>query len=179
MKLLLQCLDEMRRVYFTRVLAQLVFITGIKQQPLSQLATNHVKMIVSLGPQGTLVTGTKTKPVTVKSISETRVMNLCLRCLNERATLWGPSVSTGNGLLWYPLLCWHVCNRCSNCSLLLSGQCLQRALINAYYIYVCHPYSNLLPACRLHLGSSEDLAKFTKIRSSIQIHKNPQFTCII
>jgi hypothetical protein len=67
-----------------------------------------------LGPQGTLVTCTKTKPVTVKSISEMRVVNLRLRCLNERATLWGPPVSTGNGLLQCPLLCWHVCNECYN-----------------------------------------------------------------
>jgi hypothetical protein len=51
---------------------------GAKQQPLPQLATSHVKMTISLGPQGTLVTGTKTKPVTVKSISETRVVNLRL-----------------------------------------------------------------------------------------------------
>jgi hypothetical protein len=69
---------QMRRVYFTRVSAQLIFVTGIKQQPLPQLATGQVKMTVSLGPQGTLVTGTKTKLVTVKSISETRVLNLRL-----------------------------------------------------------------------------------------------------
>jgi hypothetical protein len=34
-----------------------------------------MKMTVSLGPQGTLVTGTKTKTVTAKSISEMRVVN--------------------------------------------------------------------------------------------------------
>jgi hypothetical protein len=68
----------MRRVYFTRVSAQLVFVTGIKQQPLPQLATSHVKMTVSLGPQGNLVMGTKAKPVNMKSISETRVVNLHL-----------------------------------------------------------------------------------------------------
>jgi hypothetical protein len=113
MKLRLRCLDEMRRVYFTCVSAQLGFVRGIKQQPLPQLVTGHVKMTVSLDPHGTLVTGTK-KPVTVKSISETRVVNLCLRCLDERATLWGPPVSIGNGLLWCMLLCWHVCNGCSN-----------------------------------------------------------------
>jgi hypothetical protein len=61
---------------------------GIKQRPLPQLATDHVKITVSLGPQRTLVTSTKTKPVIVKSISETRVVNLHLRCLNERATYW-------------------------------------------------------------------------------------------
>jgi hypothetical protein len=158
MKLHLRCLDEMRRIYFTRVSAQLIFVTGIKQQPLPQLATGHMKMIVSLGPQRTLVTCTKTKLVTVKSISETRVVNLRLRCLNERATLWGPPVSIGNGFLLCPLLCWQVCNKCSNWSPLLSGQCLLRALINVRYRYVGHPYSNLLPACRLHPGSSQDLA---------------------
>jgi hypothetical protein len=109
MKLRLRCLNEMRHVYFTRVSAQLVFVTGIKQQSLPQLATGHVKMTVSLGPQGTLVTGTKTNLVTMKSISETRVVNLHLRCLNEWATLWGPPVSIGNGLLRCLLLCWQVC----------------------------------------------------------------------
>jgi hypothetical protein len=65
-KLRLRCLDEMRHIYFTRVSAQLGFVTSIKQQPLPQLVIGHVKMIVSLGPQGTMVTGTRTKPVTVK-----------------------------------------------------------------------------------------------------------------
>jgi hypothetical protein len=74
----------MRRVYVTHVSTQLVFITGIKQQPLQQLATGHVKMNVSLGPQGTLVTGTKTKLVTMKSISETRVVNLRLDVSTNR-----------------------------------------------------------------------------------------------
>jgi hypothetical protein len=32
MKLRLRCLNEITRVYFTRVSAQLVFVTGIKQQ---------------------------------------------------------------------------------------------------------------------------------------------------
>jgi hypothetical protein len=124
MKPRLRCLDEMRRVYFMRVSAQLVFVTGIKQQPLPQLVTDHVKMTVSLGPQGTLVTGTKTKPVTVKSILETRVVNPRLRSLDKRATLWGPPVITGNRLLRCPLLCWHVCNSCYNRSPLLIDQCL-------------------------------------------------------
>jgi hypothetical protein len=47
-----------------------------------------MKISISLGPQGTLVTGTKTKPIIVKSISETRVVNLRLRCLNEQAMYW-------------------------------------------------------------------------------------------
>jgi hypothetical protein len=82
MKLRLRCLDEKRRVYFTCVSAQLGFVTGIKQQPLPQLVTGHMKMSFSLGPRGTLVTGTKTEPVTMKSISETFTMvsdiRLCL-----------------------------------------------------------------------------------------------------
>jgi hypothetical protein len=45
-----------------------------------------MKMNVSLVPHGTLVTGTKTKPVTVKSISETRVVNLHLRCCHVLVT---------------------------------------------------------------------------------------------
>jgi hypothetical protein len=114
MKLRLRCLNEMRHVYFTHVSAQLGFVTDIKQQPLPQLVTGHMKMTVSLGPQGTLVTGTKTEPVTMKSIMEIRAVNLHLRCLDERAMLWGPPVSTGNERLWCPLLCWHNCNGCSN-----------------------------------------------------------------
>jgi hypothetical protein len=95
-------------------LSTIGFVTGIKQQPLPQLVTAHVKMTISLGLQGTLVMGTKTEPVTVKSISETRVVNLRLQRLDERAKCWGPLVSTGNGLLRCPLNCWHFCNRCSN-----------------------------------------------------------------
>jgi hypothetical protein len=114
MKLRLRCLDEMRHVYFTSVSAQLGFVIGIKKQPLPQQVTSHVKMTVSLDPQRTLVTGIKTEPVTMKSISETRVVNLRLRCLDERAMLWGPLISTGNRLLRCLLLCWHVCNGCSN-----------------------------------------------------------------
>jgi hypothetical protein len=109
-KLLLRCLDEKRRVYFTCISAQLGFVTGIKQQSLPQLVAGHVIVTVSLGPQGTFVTCTRTEPVTVKSISETRVVNLHLRCLDERAKFWGPPVSAGNGLLRCPLHCWHVCN---------------------------------------------------------------------
>jgi hypothetical protein len=41
------------------------------------------EMAVSLGPQGTLVTGMKTEPVTVKLTSETRSVNLRLLCLDE------------------------------------------------------------------------------------------------
>jgi hypothetical protein len=55
----------MRRVYFTRISAQLVFKTGTKQQPLPQLLTGHMKMTLSLGPHGTLVMSIRTEPVTV------------------------------------------------------------------------------------------------------------------
>jgi hypothetical protein len=110
--LCLQCLHKMRRIYFTHVSAQLGFVTGIKQQPLPQLVNGHVKMTISLGPQGTLVIGTRTEPVTVKSISEMCVMNLRLRSLDERAKFWSPPVSTGNGLSPCLLHCWHVCNGC-------------------------------------------------------------------
>jgi hypothetical protein len=40
-------------------------------------------MVVSLGPQGTFVMGMKTEPVTVKSTSETCVVNLRLLYLDE------------------------------------------------------------------------------------------------
>jgi hypothetical protein len=41
----LLCLNEMRRVYFKFVSTQLGFMTGIKQQPLPQLVTDHVKWL--------------------------------------------------------------------------------------------------------------------------------------
>jgi hypothetical protein len=37
--------DEMRCIYFTRIKAQLVFVTGIKQRPLPHLVTGHVKWL--------------------------------------------------------------------------------------------------------------------------------------
>jgi hypothetical protein len=40
-------------------------------------------MAVSLGPQGTLVRGMKTEPITVKLTSETRSVNLRLLGLDE------------------------------------------------------------------------------------------------
>jgi hypothetical protein len=42
-------------------------------------------MTVSLGPEGTLVTGSKTEPITVKLISEMRAVSLHLFFLDERA----------------------------------------------------------------------------------------------
>jgi hypothetical protein len=41
------------------------------------------EMDVSLGPQGTLVTGMKTEPITVKSTSDMRTVNLRLLCRDE------------------------------------------------------------------------------------------------
>jgi hypothetical protein len=41
------------------------------------------EMAVSQGPQGTVVTGMKTEPVTVKLTSEMHSVNLRLLCLNE------------------------------------------------------------------------------------------------
>jgi hypothetical protein len=46
------------------------------------------EMAVSLGPQGTLVTDMKTKPVTVKLSSETRSVNLHLLCLDEMRRIY-------------------------------------------------------------------------------------------
>jgi hypothetical protein len=41
----LHYLDELRRVYFTRVSVHIGFVTGIKQRPLPQLVTGHVKWL--------------------------------------------------------------------------------------------------------------------------------------
>jgi hypothetical protein len=35
-------------------------------------------------------------------------VKLRLRCLDEQAKFWGPSVTIGNGLLRCPLHYWHV-----------------------------------------------------------------------
>jgi hypothetical protein len=147
----------MRRVYFTRVSTQLVFVIGIKQQPLQQLVTCHVKMTVSLGPPGTLVTGNKTKPVTMKSISETCVVNLRLdvltngpRCGAHRSVLvtgfYGARYFVGMFVTVFqlkPITQWA-------------------AFVTSFnytrYRYVGHPNSKVLPACRLHTGTSQDFA---------------------
>jgi hypothetical protein len=41
----LHYLDELRRIYFTRVSVHIGFVTGIKQRPLPQLVTDHVKWL--------------------------------------------------------------------------------------------------------------------------------------
>jgi hypothetical protein len=56
-----------------------------RHQTITVTTSSHrsCEMAVSLGPQGTLVTGMKTESVTVKLTSETRSVNLCLLCLDE------------------------------------------------------------------------------------------------
>jgi hypothetical protein len=41
----LHYLDKLRRVYFTRISVHIGFVTGIKQRPLPQLVTGHVKWL--------------------------------------------------------------------------------------------------------------------------------------
>jgi hypothetical protein len=41
------------------------------------------EMVISLGPQGTLVIGMKTEPITVNSTSDTCVVNLRLLCVDK------------------------------------------------------------------------------------------------
>jgi hypothetical protein len=43
--LCLHYLDELRRIYFTRVSVHIGFVTGIKQRLLRQLVTGHVKWL--------------------------------------------------------------------------------------------------------------------------------------
>jgi hypothetical protein len=147
-------LDKMRRIYLKCVSAQLGFVMGIKQQPLPQLVTDHVKWLF-LWPTWNFGNGHQNRAHYRNSTSETRVMNPLLLYLDERAKFWGPPVSFGNGLLRCPLHCWHVCNRRSKWSSALTDQCLYWALINAHYRYIGHPYSNL-PASLLHPGTNQD-----------------------
>jgi hypothetical protein len=160
MKLRLRYLDEMWHVYFTRVSEQLGFVKSIKQQPLPQPVSGHVKRTVSLGPQGTLVTTPK-----------------------QSSLLWNQ----------YQRRVWWTCvfNVSTN------GPCCgahRLVLVMGFYGAQCplqirRPPLQLPAACLpaaswnqpgfgshqgLHPGSSHDMTKFTKIRSSIQIHRNPQ-----
>jgi hypothetical protein len=56
-----------------------------RHQTTTVITTSHRsrEMAVSLGPQGTFVTGMKTEAATVKLTSETRSVNLRLLCLDE------------------------------------------------------------------------------------------------
>jgi hypothetical protein len=56
-----------------------------RHQTTTVTTTRHQsrEMAIFLGPQGTLVTGMKTEPVTVKLTSETRSVKLRLLCLDE------------------------------------------------------------------------------------------------
>jgi hypothetical protein len=127
-------LDEMRHVYFTRVSAHLGFVTGIKQRPLPQLVTcfsgltgdfgngheNRARYCeINIGdaccePTSPLSRRNEThlfpRASAVSQLKETRAFNSRLLYLGERARSWGPPVRIGNGLLHYPLHCWHVCN---------------------------------------------------------------------
>jgi hypothetical protein len=146
-------LDKMRRVYFTRVSTHLWFVTRIKQWPLPQLVTDHVKWLF-LWPTGNFgnghgnraryfeinITDTCREPVSPLSrwndthlfphasassqLKEMRALNLRLLYLDERARSWGPPFRTGNGLLHCPIYYWHVCNELSKWSPLLTDQCL-------------------------------------------------------
>jgi hypothetical protein len=78
----LHYLEEIRRVYFMRVSAQLVFVTGIKQRPLPQLVTGHMKRLFS-GLTWNFGNGHETEPVIVKLTSEVHSVNRRLHCLDE------------------------------------------------------------------------------------------------
>jgi hypothetical protein len=149
----LHYLDELRRVYFTHVSAHIGFVTGIKQQPLPQPVTSHMKWLFLLAHRELWSRAWKQSPLLWNNIryafrepmsplsrrnethlflhasafsrlKETRAFNLCLLYLDERARSWGPPVRTGNGLLHCPLHCWHVCNGLSEWSSLLTDLCL-------------------------------------------------------
>jgi hypothetical protein len=127
---------------------------GHQTTTISTTSHQSREMAVSLGPQGILVTGMKTDPITMKLTSETRsvkpasplprrnethlflrasafsllmetlAFNMRLLYLDERARSWGPPVRTINGLLHCLLHCGHVCNGLSEWSPLLTDQCL-------------------------------------------------------
>jgi hypothetical protein len=103
----LHYLDELRHVYFTCISAHRIR-NGHQTTTVTTTSHRSREMVVSLGPQGTLVTGMKIEPVTMKLTSETCSMNLCLRgsafsrlkemrafnqrllYLHERARSWSP-----------------------------------------------------------------------------------------
>jgi hypothetical protein len=145
--------DQMRRVYVTCISAELGLVTSIKQQPLPQLINGHVKWLFlwTIGnfgnrhqkrahycelnirdaccePTSRLSRQNEThlfsRASAVSRLKETRSVNPRFLYLDERAELWGPPVSIGNMLLHCPLHCWHVCNRHSEWSPLLTDQCL-------------------------------------------------------
>jgi hypothetical protein len=80
-------LDELRRVYFTRVYTHRIH-NG--HQTTTGTTTSHRsrEMAISLGPRGTLVTGMKTEPVTTKLTSELHSVNLRLLCLDEMRCIY-------------------------------------------------------------------------------------------
>jgi hypothetical protein len=56
-----------------------------RHQTTTVTTTSHRsrELAISLGPQGTLLTGMKTEPVTMKLTSKTRSVNLHLLCVDE------------------------------------------------------------------------------------------------
>jgi hypothetical protein len=56
-----------------------------RHQTTTVTTTSHRsrELAISLGPQGTLVTGMKTEPVTMKLTSKMRSVNLRLLCVDE------------------------------------------------------------------------------------------------
>jgi hypothetical protein len=78
----LHYLDELRRIYFTCVSVHIGFVTRIKQGPLPQLVTGHVKWLF-LWAHMELFNEHETELVTVKLTSETRSVNLRLHYLDE------------------------------------------------------------------------------------------------
>jgi hypothetical protein len=83
----LHYLDELRRVYFTRVSIHIGIVTGIKQRPFPQLVTGHVKWLF-LWAHMELCNGHETEPVTVKLTSKTRSVNLHLNYLDEMRRIY-------------------------------------------------------------------------------------------
>jgi hypothetical protein len=77
-------LDELRRVYFHARLITYRIRNGHQTTTITTTSHWSREMSVSLGPQGTLVTGMKTELVTVKLTSEMRSVNLRLLCLDVR-----------------------------------------------------------------------------------------------
>jgi hypothetical protein len=149
----LHYLDELRHVYFTRVSAHIRFVTGIKQWPLPQLVTGHVKCLFLWAhrelwqwawnrgryceinirdafcePASPLSWWNETylflRASVFSLLKETLAFNLCLIYLDEQARSCGPPARTGKGLLHCLLHYGHVCNELSEWSPLVTNQCL-------------------------------------------------------
>jgi hypothetical protein len=71
------------RLPFTPPPPSLVHRFGPSTTTVTTTSHRSHEIVVSLGPEGTLVTGMKTEPVTVKLTSEMHSVNLLLLCLDE------------------------------------------------------------------------------------------------